>query len=907
MMKNKYAFFLLLTFALICTAQAQPNFRLTLSCPTDSQKIAKPFYITVLNNQKAIVRRTILRAPDTTLLLALQGNSLYECVLEQETMAYNSLFFRCDTIQPNSRIYKTFVPKMVTLSEVIVKHNTPYYKGDTLIIPVDSIKTRPHAAATELLNKVPGIDIGPSGDVKINGKKVDEVTVNGQRLFGGNARATLEAIKGDMIQQLEVLQRENSSGDKVPSLNLRLRKSRSQGWYGNTGILGGNNERYRMDFRLNYIKPSFFFNSFLNKNNINEKVLSEQSLYAFTNAFKKDIAAYSITEQQGQGNVSISSTDDNLFGSFFNQYGISNSVSGGSSISKTGKKNYMDGFVLAEKNDRFVLQEYYNKLYLAPFTQTDSSLTTERNQQTNAVANLSWHYFPSSQNTFKVAQMVRFSNEEITRNTNNRTTLNDADGNGLLRSLVMGFSNPNTKRIGLINQAMWLHRYKKTAYTFSAYSRYEFENNSFDHTYYNTGLGNNNQWIQREGQRHSAELQLVQSLPISRRILFEARANNRYDTWTADQNSYNFVASSGQYSQLLPKMSASPLRIDNWRTQISGSILWKKNKATLIGGLGFYYWQSVRKYNNAQLASKNAPLILPFILYKNRLKGNNSLILQYKPGWEVPAADQLTPLPDSSNIQQVRTGNPALDGTFRHAFNVNFSNTGKVGSVISATLQLLLNHNPIVPASTTDAQGKVSRSYEQYGNNKQINASLFWLNFNASKPFNVFSSILFSAASSYAINNQTVFKFTTLLGSLYVGGKWKVNKNIETEIKWQTSYSNYISDEGKRSDLRGNLTITLENTWPKDWYTTLDANMQFNGANTPGQKVNTFIRFDVAKYFTKQNRCRLMAGVRNLLNINNSVTFNQTATLQSVNRFNMLPRILSLSFTYFFDKWTGKD
>lgn len=907
MIKNNCAFVFLFLLFFICTANAQKTFRLTLSYPPSASPSGKAYALAVFGNQKPILPSTVLTGKDTTLVLNLNGNTLYECTLTHDATPYNSIFLRCDTISPNSHLYKNFTLKMVTLSEVLVKQNTPFYKGDTLIIPVDSIKTRPHAAASELLNKVPGIDIGPSGDVKINGKRVDDITVNGQRLFGGNARATLEAIKGDMVQQLEVLERENSSGEKVPSLNLRLRKSRSQGWYGNTGILGGNNERYRLDFRLNYIKPAFYFNSFLNKNNINEKVLSEQSLYAFTNAFKKDIAAYSITEQQGQGNVTVSSMDDNLFGSFLNQFGISQSVSGGSSISKTGKKSNLDGFVLAEKNDRFLLQEYYNKLYLAPFTQTDSSITTERNRQTNAVGNISWHYFPSSQNTFKLAQMVRYSNEDLNRNANTRNALTDADGNELLRNLITGFANPNTQKLTFITQAMWLHRFKKPARTFSAYGKYEFERGSFDHTYYNTGLGNNNQRVEREGRRNSAELQLVQSLPISRRFLFEARANNRLDIWTADQSAYNFVAATGQYSAPLPQMSATPLQINNWRTQVSGSLLYKKNKATLVGGLGFYYWQSVRKSNHTLLSTQDAPLVLPFLLYKNKLKGNKNLVLQYKPGWEAPSAEQLTPLPDSSTLQQVRTGNPTLNGAFRHALSINYSSTAKVGNVISTTLQVLLSHNPVVPTSTTDAQGKVSRSFEQYGTNKQINASLFWLNFNANKPFNIFSSLLFSASSSYAINNQRVFNFTTLFGSFYIGSKWKVSKNMETEIKWQTSYNHYISAEGNRSDLRGNLTLTLENSWAKDWYTTLDANMQLNGANTPGQKTNTFIRFDVAKYFTKQNRCRLVAGVRNLLNINNSVSFSQTATLQSINRFNMLPRVFSLSFTYFFDKWTGKE
>ncbi len=909
MTSTRYRFFALLIQPVIwCSGLfAQTTFSITLSAEKDKTIPTCCFQLSVLQNGKTFQPRTAISGKDTTIRLPLTASCLYELFLEHDNTVYNSIQLNTDSLTAGSLLQQTFTIKVKNLSEVIVTQKTPYYKGDTLVIPVDSIKTRPYSPASELLNKVPGVEVGLNGDVKVNGKKVDEITVNGQRLFGGNAKATLEAIKSDMVQQLEVVERENSSGEKVPSLNLKLQKSRSRGWYGDVTAMGANQQHYKTDLRLNYIKPKLYLNSFINQNNINERSLSEQSLYSFTNSFKKDIAAYSITEQQGQGNVSVTRSDDNLFESGATQYGITKVTSGGISLSKSGKNNSTDAFLLTEKFTRSQTQDYYGSLFLNPFTQKDSSSTYEQLNRYNLLANISHQVTAGSRNSLKFAQTIRFSGDETARNTSTRNILSTPENGVILKNLITSFTSPETKRLNLVTQGMWLHRFKKPACVFSAYTRYEFEKNSFDNTYTNTGLGFNNQEVNRWGNRHIAELQLVQSLPVNRELLFEMRVNNRYDTWSIEQAAYNYDSASSAYSSYLPMMSANPLSISNYRGQALANLLYKKTKSTFITGLGLYYWQSVRNLNTRQLALRSKPLVLPFVMYKRKLNSTQSLILQYRSGWDIPANDQLVPLPDSTNIQQVRTGNPMLDGAFRHAVSASFSSSGKSGHLFSFALQGIYIDDPVTASSITDSRGKISNTFAQYGSTKQVNLSLFWLNFNASKPFNAFASLFVSGNSSYALNNNVPFNFNSLFGIFYFGGRWKISKNTEADMKWQMNYNGYKDTRSSRGDLRNTLIITLENAFPNEWYTTVNANVQFNGVNSPDNRVNPFLRADVAKYFTKKNRCRLVAGLRNIFNVNKITTFAQTATLQAINQFNTLPRLFTLGFTWYFDKWTGKN
>ncbi len=908
MYKNGFLIFVILVCCIYCTTiQAQKRFTF---CIGIKDYPATRLNVTILANDKPLLRQ-LVRLPDSACIqVPLLPNTLYECITGEGDNHYEPIRFSSDSLRSDSRVYKVFSPRITALKEVIVKNDKPYYKGDTLIIPVDSIKTRPHAPAAELLNKVPGVDVGVNGEVKVNGKKVDEITVNGQNLFGGNAKATLEALKGDMIQQLEVLERENSSGERTPSLNLKLKKGRSKGWYGDIGANAGSGQTYRGDLRLNYIKPGLFFNSFMNTNNLNERALSEQSLYSFTNSFKKDITAYSITEQQSQGSMVVSKAgDDNLFENAANQFGINNSLTGGISLSHGLKKGSLEAFALAEKNRKDLRQDYFSTLFIQPLIQRDTAISNEYAQRSTVYSSIMLGLNPNTRNTVKLSQSFRYVNEEKDNAKLTRTLLSDAGDTPLANNLVTSNSANSNQRLGVTTQAMWLHRWKKSAKVFSIYTRYDFEKQDGSFNYINLGsrLGNNNQNLVRKTQKHTADLQAVQSFPLSKKILLEGRFNGHYDNSIIEQDAMSYDSASRKYSNFLPALSAAPLSVNNLRTQLLLNGLYKKQGFSLVTGLGFYYWQSQRHRSGRKLALRQQPLLLPFLLVRKKMKSGKLLLLSYRPGWDVPTTEQLNPVADSSNIQQVRFGNPQLDGAFKQTASASFSFTGKQGSVLSATLQYLHINDPVVAAAETQSSGFTSNSFVQFGRTRQLSSSLFWLNFNASRPYNIFASAFLSHLESYAVTNKTPFRYRSTFGLMYIGSRWKITKKMETDLRLQTSYNRYSSPQGSRSDFRNTVVARIENALPGEFYSLVDANIQFNGANNPNQRINPFVRLELSKYFGKNNRCKISTEVRNLFNTDNAVTFSQTTTQQFINRFNTLPRVFNLGLTLYFDKWTGKD
>lgn len=64
---------------------------------------------------------------------------------------------------------------MVTAQRQIVVVN-----GDTLEFNAEAFKTKPNAVVEDMLKKMPGIEVDKDGTIRVNGKRISRVLVNGK-------------------------------------------------------------------------------------------------------------------------------------------------------------------------------------------------------------------------------------------------------------------------------------------------------------------------------------------------------------------------------------------------------------------------------------------------------------------------------------------------------------------------------------------------------------------------------------------------------------------------------------------------------------------------------------------------------------------------------------------------------
>lgn len=168
----------------------------------------------------------------------------------------------------------------VYLNEVAV-HATRVklcYKGDTIEVDARAFKLSEGSMLESLVRNVPGCELHDNGDIYMNGRKVDFLTLNGKDFFKGNNRIMLDNLPYYTVDKLQFFnQRSELSrlmGKDVERpdfvMNVKMKQEYNIGYLGNIEAGAGTHDR-RMGrmFALRFTDNSRV-SLFANANNINE-------------------------------------------------------------------------------------------------------------------------------------------------------------------------------------------------------------------------------------------------------------------------------------------------------------------------------------------------------------------------------------------------------------------------------------------------------------------------------------------------------------------------------------------------------------------------------------------------------------------------------------------------------------
>ncbi|WP_298237906.1 TonB-dependent receptor [uncultured Algibacter sp.] len=139
------------------------------------------------------------------------------------------------------------------LDAVLVKSRAPItIKKDTLEFNVKSFKTKKNANVEDLLKLLPGVEVDEEGKIKVNGKDVNKILVNGKPFFGNDPTITTRNLTKDIIEKVQVLdtktKAEAFSGeegdDDSKTINLTIKEENNKGVFGRASAGGGTNKIY---------------------------------------------------------------------------------------------------------------------------------------------------------------------------------------------------------------------------------------------------------------------------------------------------------------------------------------------------------------------------------------------------------------------------------------------------------------------------------------------------------------------------------------------------------------------------------------------------------------------------------------------------------------------------------------
>ena len=134
----------------------------------------------------------------------------------------------------------------------------------------------------ELVKKLPGAEIDDEGNVKINGKEVKKIMVDGKEFFGGDVKTGLKNLPVNMIDKLKTYDKKSDlarvtgidDGEEETVLDLKVKKGMNQGWFGNASAAVGTEDRYGSNLMLNRFVDNSQFSLIGSANNVNDQGFS---------------------------------------------------------------------------------------------------------------------------------------------------------------------------------------------------------------------------------------------------------------------------------------------------------------------------------------------------------------------------------------------------------------------------------------------------------------------------------------------------------------------------------------------------------------------------------------------------------------------------------------------------------
>ena len=166
------------------------------------------------------------------------------------------------------------------LGEIVVKSTKikMVMKGDTIIYNADAFNLPQGSMLDALIRQLPGATLNSNGEIFINGRKLDYLTLNGKDFFKGNNKQLIDNLPNYTVKNLKVFEkstdRSQAMGVDIDKkdyiMDISLKKKYEKTFIANFDIAGGTNSRYATKAFGLYFTPRLQLSIFSNINNVNE-------------------------------------------------------------------------------------------------------------------------------------------------------------------------------------------------------------------------------------------------------------------------------------------------------------------------------------------------------------------------------------------------------------------------------------------------------------------------------------------------------------------------------------------------------------------------------------------------------------------------------------------------------------
>lgn len=570
--------------------------------------------------------------------------------------------------------------KSIELQQVEIIEEMPIsVVGDTIIYKAEAFNTGQERKLEDVLKNLPGFEVDDNGEVKVQGKTVEKVMVEGRDFFDGDTKLATKNIPANAVDKVQVLRDYNDvnpmrgvDNDDRIALNIKLKDGKKNIFFGDVSAQGGvaaNNQdaRYYGHANLFYYTPKASYNFIGDANNIGEPAFTSQDYFRFNGGLRN------LNSRSGS-NLNVG---NNNFVGPFGRNNRANEVTskfGAANVSITPSKTFnLGGFAIVSEDVTSLESSVLRRYIQGGNDSLTETLNTNSNQNNlTALGKINATYTPNDKLHVDYDGTVKFSNLRSTNNRNSDFGIFNTDLTETNQQLPVetrhsfrAFYEENARNISSI-EGQYLYKFQDPLYSFSSANPPLFSIPLVDTNLY---------------ELSQAKAITTNKLDVNANHFFILNKTNHINILAGTSISrQNFTSA---IEQTYEGENIGDINDPNYRNDVNYQLddyfvglryKLKMKKLIVSPGVNLH-----RYMYDLEPSAQSAPLydellLLPELFAKYDFKKTESLTFNYAMQAQFTDVNNFIPNRIISSYNSLFVGNPAIDNALAHNFTLGYYN-----------------------------------------------------------------------------------------------------------------------------------------------------------------------------------------------------------------------------------------
>ena len=819
-------------------------------------------------------------------------------------------------------------------------------KEDTFVYNSAAYRTPEGSVVEELVKRLPGAEVSDDGTIKINGKEVKKILVDGKEFMTGDTKTALKNLPTSIIDKIKAYDEKSDlskvtgidDGEEQTVLDFGVKKGMNKGVISNIDLGVGNKNRYNMRGMGGYFANNNRFMLFANANNTSDrgfgggpgrgfwgganglnasKMIGANYNYELKDKFKFNT---SLRWNHSDGDVWSSRSSENFMGtssSFSNS--LSQSYSRSNSWNGNIRLEWMPDSmtnILFRPSISWSSSDGLSGSQSASYNKDPYTITTKDPLSEEGIEEM------EKAEAMVNSQLTNGITYSDNNNINGMLQVNRKLGNkgrNITFRVDAKYTDNDSKSISLNNAKLYL---VQTA---------EGKDSTYQTNRYNLTPSKN----------YSYAGQLTYSEPLWKATFLQFSYKFTYSYSKSDRSTYDFskYAMSGDHeyrgwdSYLNPFAGhLNDYRDDNlsrfseyrnYNHDIQVMMRFIRQKYNLNFGVMVQPQQSkyIQDYQGVHVDTvRNVVNVSPTLDFRYRFSKMSNLRINYRGTTSQPSISQLLDITDNSDPLNISIGNPGLKPSFTQNFRLFYNN-------------FVQNHNKgimtFVNFSTTNNSISNKVTYDETTGGRITRPENINGNWNAMGAFMFNCSI--DSAGVWNINTGAHANYNNYVSYLSLDKKSDSQKNTTRSITWRQNLSFSYRNDWAEFSLDGTLTYNkaknklqptsnLE-TWQfsygpsmtltAPWGTSLNSSLSINsrrGYNDSSMNTDEFVwNAQLSQGFLKGKPLTIMLQFYDLLRQQSTFSRAISATSRTDTEYNAINSYAMLHVVYRLNLFGGKE